>query len=943
MFPGLDCTEAKFIREPAYLNASAGIRKANVTYRSDDCEIERTLDLADPTQWSQRQNKWAAENYMGVADVVNCSGIKRFLVAVTQADRSLTIKNYRYDHRYCTLAALTCNSALVCTPLHHVQDVLVHVAEDGQQDFEPQATSEVQGARINGFDATQAFSQIINATLSSNNRAASVQPSGDITEGNQPFLAVAAIPYTRSNPGSSYLRPLLDIQALNSSVASAFAGTLSLIVSEHMLRPDSDRLTGSLQYPEDRLHVEKAPSLIIAVLLLSCAGMALVMLFISPSSVVPINPNNIGGTAALIGPSSEIEDLSRTSFKETSNALDGRAFKSTFETQDQEAGQFRIIATSTTQKQRPKSSDEATESKDWCPFTLQMWVRAAAIFVCLAIIVALEILQRKSDRSSGFMDAKAGENVQLWSTVVPALLLTGLALLYSSIYTNIAVLAPYHALAGTKGAIAKRSIATEYLGSTPLFAIPPAVQQGHISTSVSAFAAVVGAFLTIVVSGLYYTQIVESRVPLEVQRGDEWNVTWPVGESDGAAGQTLQFTTWRNLTNPQWTHEDLVLPKVSLPTSEGNLSNNQKLTVVLPARRARLNCTATKPADVVISVDSSFTRVYSKVLNTCAGQSQQELPLALSISRPLDSYGGSDPLQLYFDPRGTFATAQIPSSKVPIANLANSSCPSIAFFFGSLPDTAPAQTNQTRLPMSPTRNLTSSEASGMTLACAQLIEEVDTAVTFLLPEWSIDQSAPIVPDESSTRQIGGVYQFPAVSSLISTFGVSSSNTTFQGDIMRHFGTFFAAVVHGKDGIPAEELLADEDRLIGAVSKLYGRYMAQVMTRKMRSPTGEQVFEASVTQQRARLMQHSSAKLGLQILLGVIVLCDLVSWAMMRRVRILPHSPCSIAGIACLLAGREFWGEKKQNWAADTRVFKIGLHNDKFGIYAMNDGGEHLRS
>jgi hypothetical protein len=79
----------------------------------------------------------------------------------------------------------------------------------------------------------------------------------------------------------------------------------------------------------------------------------------------------------------------------------------------------------------------------------------------------------------------------------------------------------------------------------------------------------------------------------------------------------------------------------------------------------------------------------------------------------------------------------------------------------------------------------------------------------LLPNWSIDPSTPVFPDELSKHSIGGIYQFPIVT-LVNALGVSSSNMTFQEDVMRRFGAFLGATVHGKDGIPAAELLANED-------------------------------------------------------------------------------------------------------------------------------------
>jgi hypothetical protein len=354
-----------------------------------------------------------------------------------------------------------------------------------------------------------------------------------------------------------------------------------------------------------------------------------------------------------------------------------------------------------------------------------------------------------------------------------------------------------------------------------------------------------------------------------------------------------------------------------------------------------LDCVSTKPDDNIVSIDSTATTIYSKVINTCSGQLEKDIPLQISMNRSPMSYGSSDIMQLLFDPRGTSATAQLPNSKTPSANRDNSSCPSIVMALGSFPNAPLKPTNQTRPPTTPSRNLTSSEATVVTLACTQRLEEVDTKTTFLLPGWSLDLSTPPVPDESSKRSIGGVYQFPAVSSLVNTFGVLSSNTTFRNDVGNRFGSFLAAVVHGKNGVPAAELLADSDRLSHAVSDLYGRYMAQVMARRMRTMDGTRSIEAVVSKPEARLVMNAGARLGLQALLGVMLGCGLVSWATMRNAAFLPHCPCSIAGTACLLDDREFWGARGRNWRAEEHTFKLSLRNGRMGIHAVDAEGEHL--
>jgi hypothetical protein len=120
-----------------------------------------------------------------------------------------------------------------------------------------------------------------------------------------------------------------------------------------------------------------------------------------------------------------------------------------------------------------------------------------------------------------------------------------------------------------------------------------------------------------------------------------------------------------------------------------------------------------------------------------------------------------------------------------------------------------------------------------------------------------------------------VYQFPAVLP-ISAFGILSLNKSFKDEIPTRLSTNLAAVMHGEHGISAAKLLADEDRLSGAVSKMYRRYMAKVMARKMRMSVGEQVFKGHLLRPEARLKMSSHAKFGLQVLLGIFTVCGLAS-------------------------------------------------------------------
>lgn len=94
LFPRLYCEEAKLAKDPSYFDI-----QANVTFRSDTCEVETVLYLADATQTFWRQNRWPPENYVGRVQGVSCSNQTRYLATVTQANEDLRVTNYRYVSR----------------------------------------------------------------------------------------------------------------------------------------------------------------------------------------------------------------------------------------------------------------------------------------------------------------------------------------------------------------------------------------------------------------------------------------------------------------------------------------------------------------------------------------------------------------------------------------------------------------------------------------------------------------------------------------------------------------------------------------------------------------------------------------------------------------------------------------------------------------------------
>jgi hypothetical protein len=833
-------------------------------------------------------------------------------------------------------------------------------------------------------DANKIFSYIVNGSSG----APWFRPTGNVTERDYPFFILTAIPLMGSDPGGSYLKPFLDIGILNSSLSDTFSGAFAILVSDRMLERHNSSIKGSLTYSEDRLHVGKTPTITICSLLLSCVALVTILVLLHAPSIVPANPNCIAGIATILGEIREKHLFEQSCFRATRRGLKDHEFSSTVPASSYtgpiEVGyKFDIIAHPNIE---PRLLHHGTKLKGltektywWSPFTLKSWVKTSAVALCSALIITLEVLQRNSDRSMGLMDMSMSDAGRFWMSTIPALVMTGVALLYSSIHFNTVLLSPYHALAYEKGASTKRSIATDYLGSTPLFAIFPAIHERHYSAALSAVAAVVGAFLTVMVSGLYTIQTAKATSSIAPRLLDEWNTTWEttycnecrgtgeglrtIADGDGSAAYVLQYMVWRNLSDPVWTYDDLTLPSISVPYPVSRTTEWETITVTLPARRAVLECAVNGPSENAAVIQNETwigdtcsiirTKIFTKITDTCLEKPGRELSLAVDGIRPITSYGG-DVQQLAFSYEYPFTrenptvTAD-PNPAYLVFNtdtMYQGDCPSLLFYFGSFPDTIIR--SSLRNASEPgnsavVSNFTSGEAQVTTLVCRQRLQELDAIVTLRLPDLTIDKANSPRIDENSVRYIGGTWQWP-VQPFLKDLGILPVNKTLAAQAA-NLGPFFAAIIHGKDGIPASELVGEANipRLASAVSKMYSRYMAQVMSRKMRLPLNStdqpRLVQATLVEHKPRLLQHSAPKIILQVLLGFMMLCGVASWVLMPNVRLLPHDPCSIAGTACLLAGGEFWSDGKKDWEED-QLFRLETRGGRFGIYAV--GAESRR-
>ncbi|KAH8668581.1 hypothetical protein BX600DRAFT_259514 [Xylariales sp. PMI_506] len=687
---------------------------------------------------------------------------------------------------------------------------------------------------------------------------------------------------------------------------------------------------------QGRLQVKIGVAAPLVALLLLCLGLSTTILYKHPREVVPRDPRSIAGIALLLRSSNELSYSFRSSLNGSKTSLQNRRFSSWIS-----GGRdlkFSLLS-QTTNESTPSTKEAALDSDTdwWRPMALRTWFRITAIIVPLGLIGALEGVQQISDRSDGIATALTPDTAHYGMTIIPAMVFWIVVSLYSTINFNTVLFSPYHALSNG-GAISERSLFIHNVGRLPLVQFLSSIKQRHIAAIFTSMAAIIGPFLIIIVSGLYSVVSVSSVLTVEANLVDSFNTSW-YGSAldDGGAGQILNGIIWENLSYPDWTYEDLSIPQISLNTTTSQLkASATSLSTTLPARRAILNCTYTDPDEVMVGTTESSFDIYSDVVSSCTIGSGLTLPVNISTYMKSNVTGIGGRLgQLSMHNGSAVAVEAYPANET---STNDPQCQSLIFFYGAfLSGTEEVDGSA---------NLKSDGAQVTTFACQQLIEEVNVTVDLLLPEMTLNPDRPPVIDNTSIRLVddGKASQYLVTYPLDAYLG-SNKSAVARTESASGLDKFYQAVIQNS-GLDLSELVGSENipRLISETNKVYGQYMSQVMSRKMRTElSGKETVPASLTQLEMRVVQNKAPKTALQVLLGFMTLCSIAAWASMRTKCLLPHNPCSIAGVAALLAGGELWKANNESrrglvipngveWMSDREVRGRGLWKDVvFGL------------
>lgn len=733
--------------------------------------------------------------------------------------------------------------------------------------------------------------------------------------------------------GHSSIDAFLDPTCLMKAAEIVFRGLTSQIASDNLLSFHDEPVIGQVDYLQNRLHVKILPACLMGAGFILMICVCLIILSLRPENVTPRSPISIAAIAVILASSESLNaclmDAGHGRFRSIRQLLKTRSCFTVIATADKQGPTFKIeVKPDMENIPHTVSSPPVLASVHWWrPLPLSATFLTICSLFLIALIVILEIIQRLSDRNDGILDISSDSGTRFLMSIIPAGVMSLITITFGAIDSSIRILTPYKTL--SKGsASARRSISCQYTGKNTILALIDAVKNRHAGIIFSAFGAALASYLTIIVSGLYVRDDVPAQTDIVLRRSDQFNLTWNNSlAGDNEAGTVFTLLQEYNLSYPKFTFDELTMPTLQLPETGPDVfpqALGLPVTARIPALRASLNCSVVPYENITVITnpgcndcepDGSGTgpgfRVYvqSPLPESCLrggpGANLSYIDFeeegGLSSNIPRWAYMGKM-TDLHVGPYPSYDVAYDESEGPYKDNPAG--CPSLAFLFGSYMLNATSSRNTT------------------VLVCSQIIEEIETDVSFILPNLTIDTANPPVPDESTARPVGN--GTPA-----SIYREYRLEQNLQNEIISPYinqnlypvaeiDQFFQVLIAGADAIPPPELVGPEnvDRVLNATQHLYRVYMAQTMDRTFRrdidtTTSSPSSFIGKVTNTaRLRLKQDKASKLTLQIILGVLLLLGALAFIASGKLsKVLTHNPCSIAGAASLLAGSEMVSRK----------------------------------
>ncbi|KAJ5803209.1 uncharacterized protein N7503_005659 [Penicillium pulvis] len=657
---------------------------------------------------------------------------------------------------------------------------------------------------------------------------------------------------------------LFDDGVLLNASTSYFRAVSAQLVHQGLISQSQSASRGSAVVSENRVVMTQLPLRAMEACLILVIMFVITMIVLVPSAQLsPFNPTSISSVAAILSNSKVLRKIlcgsSAMPLKRLSHLLQRRRYYT-----EPTPGGFCIAAVGDETKRHSDSNDTNLNTKkpQWSPLP-NIMVRVVVFIVVALLIVALETLLHVSQTNNGLADVSSSdESIHYLWTMIPALIMVTIGLLFGSMDFNTRCLAPYVSLKHKTGA-SSQFMTVNFLDSLSTTNIFNSIRTGHFAVLAATLATLITSVLTIVTSGLYTAvNVTETTTmdftPVTTFYGADY------GNSDSSIS-TAEYILRDNLAYPRWTYKELAFPKLSMNATTKTNDSGSYIDIVVPAMRGTLACKIQTEDELNAEFSSSDMEISYDILAVICdtnGTSWTKITQDVSLNH-----------QTFFG-----FTAAIVCQGSPADDLTLKTFSTLSYIWGKLQNDS-------------IEHITA-------LTCQESAEMVDTQTRFYLPDFSISETYPPVPDESTAR-------------TANNYTVGDDWAESDSDTGAVFDPFFQALIFGKYAIPEEWIgnKADNERVIDAIkaqNKIVRAQIFNAFNRETADGSADSPLVGNVTTPgQRRLFQDVVSTRVLDILLGLLLLLGVLGSVLMNTDHVLPKNPCSIAAVASLLADSNF--------------------------------------
>lgn len=667
-----------------------------------------------------------------------------------------------------------------------------------------------------------------------------------------------------------------------------FSTALAQVAHLWITADDGTPVEGIITVNRSRLKVSQPPLRAMqGILGLACLLLMFIIAVVRTKDVAPCDTGHIAGLAQVI----KYDPTVRSLFSGTgSSSLSALMFHnmdswqtSLIDTAPGKVLKFTPQQTHAASRESDPGFDNETKIEWWRPWTVGVLSRSIMYAFVICLIITSQILLALSNKNAGLSDIhKSLSEHYAWS-LVPAALMTIVAIYtraLSSVYMD---MAPYALL--QRGAAATKSLCRNFQAMTGYEVLFHAAGDRQLGVFLITLATILSSFLTIVVSGMYTSVPVGLTFDISMER-----TTWfkNTNSTDNGtldnSGVISGLILMANLSFPKWTYEDLSFATYQLihnETENRQTSTNTSVQAILSAIRPSLNCTIYDQQDIPnlgYNTPQGIIQANFPGPDNCAGDFNNPYNFT---NWGLDTV--KDGKQIYFG--GT------------LQNEAKG-CPNLISIWGHHIYND-GKSNETL------HNVTYAKA----MSCYETIQQVDVDTTLTYPSLAVQLENPPVPMEETAKLFSMADIALPYNSMPVLHVTNSANQNFWSALLL--------------GAGLNQTALGEANMTDTVAEAFKRAHKIVRAQQYHVALRDDLADASVPSTLGaavtdwgtyRLVQDSVSTNILCGLLIAILLLSLISSVLINTRKVLPKNPSSIAASMSLLADSNIF-DKDYLWYA----------------------------